>query len=76
VSEKDILASRSRRRLPRFGDVVEHPLKGRGVIYALVPKDHSLLIAFEEGCVCCGYQNLTYVGSIYELGALYNETKT
>jgi hypothetical protein len=65
--EDDVLAFRSR-PLPRFGDVVLHPYQGRGMVYG-VTGDGSLLIAFEDGCVCTGYQGLRYIGSIFELEA-------
>jgi hypothetical protein len=61
----DVLALRSR-PLPRYGDVVQRWDLGVGMIYA-VTKDGSLMIAFESGCVCCGYQGLEYIGSIYDL---------
>ncbi len=61
----DELTFRSR-PLPRYGDVVKRWDMGIGMIYA-VTKDGSLMIAFESGCVCCGYQGLEYVGSIYDL---------
>jgi hypothetical protein len=65
--DEDPLAFRSR-PLPRFGDVVYHPYQGRGMIYG-VTNDGLLMIAFEDGCVCTGYQHLTYVGSILDLEA-------
>jgi hypothetical protein len=49
-----------------FGDVVLHGLQGRGMVYG-VTSDGSLMIAFEEGCVCTGYQGLRYIGSIFDL---------
>lgn len=63
----DVLALRSR-PLPRYGDVVQRWDMGVGMIYA-VTKDGSLMIAFESGCICCGYQCLEYLGNIYELAA-------